>query len=293
MTKDEPRLLAQKEEIRRVLDSLGWTLEQLADKIVLKPETLRKYAGGHQPASPRVMAVISALAPKRHAVTDGPRGRLRQALEMAHLTPAALAKRIGYQIGVVQAVVEGAARIKEDMAEKIEELDIGLTAEELMEGSETPRVLHEGGAFSTVGSKPEILSLGAGRVRMIPLISMAQAGPHINFDDEIFQHEAIAVMDVKDPKAIALKVRGNSMEPEIKAGDVAVVCPSWTPRNGDEVICRTLDGDVMCKIYQAKAGGDFVILSSYNPAHPPTELRREDIAWIYPIQSVIKTRRRD
>lgn len=295
MTKDATRLAAQKEEINRVLKSLGWTLEQLAEKIIIKPDTLRKYAGGYQPASPRVMSIISSLAPKEsHAMTvGGARGKLKLALQAAQITPAQLAKKIDYQIGVVQAVVDGGARIKEEMAHRIEHLHIGITAEEMLEGSEVPRVMDKTGRFGTVGSVPQIQSVDGSRVRMIPLIAMTQAGPKINFEDEVFQHDAVAVIDVKDPKAFALTVRGNSMEPEIKEGDVAVICPSWKPRNGDEVICRTIHGDVMCKIYQTKFNGQYVVLSSYNPAFPPQELSMDEIEWIYPVQSVQKTRRRE
>jgi hypothetical protein len=49
----------------------------------------------------------------------------------------------------------------------------------------------------------------------------------------------------------------------------------------------------MCKIYQAKSSGQFIILSSYNSAYPPIELQRSEIEWIYPVQSVQKTRRRE
>jgi phage repressor protein C with HTH and peptisase S24 domain len=73
------------------------------------------------------------------------------------------------------------------------------------------------------------------------------------------------------------------MEPTIKEGDVAVICPSWEPRHGDEVICRTIHGDVMCKIYQPNPGEKKVILSSYNPAFPPQEFSQDEIEWIYPV----------
>lgn len=291
-TKDQ-RLEAQKAEIQRVAEALNISVEELADRIVLQRETMRKYAKGYQPASKRIMSTITNLAPPRHVMTGGPRGLLQEALRKRGWAPADLAKQIKYDAGVTNAIVMLGGRISENMAVEIVKVIPELTLEELVGGSDLPRILEESGVRGTMGAIPKVISLDGQRVRMIPLISMTQAGPSINFDDEIYQHEAVAVVDVKDPRAFALQVRGNSMEPEIKDGDVAVVCPSWTPRNGDEVICRTVHGDVMCKIYQTKFNGQFIILSSYNPAYPAVELQREEIEWIYPVQSVQKTRRRE
>jgi phage repressor protein C with HTH and peptisase S24 domain len=100
-------------------------------------------------------------------------------------------------------------------------------------------------------------------------------------------------IDIKDRLAFGVKIKGNSMEPRIAEGDSAIVCPGWSPKSGDTVICRTMDGDVMCKIYQPKNGGELVILSSYNPAYPAMELKREEIAWIYPVGQLVQNLRRE
>jgi phage repressor protein C with HTH and peptisase S24 domain len=223
---------------------------------------------------------------------SGPRGLLKETLAAHQMTAAELAKRIGYEIGPVQAVVDGGARISESMAEAIERELPELEKEALLGGSDTPRITTDSGTYGTMGAKPQIAVPKGMDVRMVPLISWAQAGAMSSYDDEVYSHEAIPVFDVPDRKAFALTVRGNSMTPEINEGDKVIVCPSWQPRNGDEVICRTVDGDVMCKIYHSKEGGKIVILSSYNSgAHPPFELNRDEIAWIYPVQGVQKTRR--
>lgn len=285
------------EQVSKAREQLRMNQQQLADALGYSRNYISMLEGGREPGDNfrrdwQKFLVSKGLA-SEHGVSTGPRGQLRSAMLRMGLSPAQLAKKIGYQIGVVQAVVENGARISEAMAEKIVAVLPELDMETLLGGSDTPTVMDEDGRYGTVGSKPTMQSLDGGRVRLIPLIAMTQAGPSINFEDEIFQHDAVAVVDVKDPKAFALTVRGNSMEPEIKEGDVAVVCPSWQPRNGDEVICRTVHGDVMCKIFQTKFNGQFVILSSYNPAYPPVELSAEEIEWIYPVQSVQKTRRRD
>lgn len=285
------------QRVRNFRERLGLSQEQLAGVLGYSRNYISMIEGGREPGKSFVREWLTFEQERgfesEKSENGGARSVLRSAMEKAGFTPNSLAKKIGYQIGVVQAVVEGAARIKEDMAERIVGVLPELDLDTLLGGSETPRTYMAGGRYGTVGAKPQMASLDGGRVRMIPLISMTQAGPSINFEDEIFQHDAVAVIDVKDPKAFALRVRGNSMEPEIKEGDIAIVCPEWSVRNGDEVICRTIHGDVMCKIYQTEGSGEFVILSSYNAAFPPMKLNRDEIEWIYPVQSVQKTRRRE
>ena len=123
----------------------------------------------------------------------------------------------------------------------------------------------------------------------MPLLSWAQAGAldagHV---DDAYDYEGVLSIDIADARAFAVEIKGNSMEPRIAAGDRAIVCPSREPRSGDTVIARTLRGDVMCKLFQEKDGGRVVVLSSWNPAFPPVEVPREEIAWIYPVKQVVQ-----
>lgn len=296
--------------MEKALVETGWTVEQMADRLDYK--SLKRAMAGEipLPESKRrhiqdlvALAVAERKVPSYllqdveeeeilvHARSYGPREVLRKELQKSGLNPAQLAKRIGYKIGVIQALVEGNARISERMADAIVKVLPTLSKEDLMSGSESPMVLEEAGMRGTVGMKPTIKPPPGHTVRMIPLLSWAQAGAMKGFTDEAYDHEAVTAFDVSDPKAFAVTIRGDSMDPVIREGATVVVCPSWQPRNGEEVICRTVDGDVMCKIYQSKFNGQFVILSSYNSAHPPIELSRDEIAWIYPVHSYTHTRR--
>ena len=76
------------------------------------------------------------------------------------------------------------------------------------------------------------------------------------------------------PGTFALRVAGDSMEPEFKSGDVVIIDPST----------EAGDGDVACVIYEDRKGnrvarlkrycpqGNDVILASINPTHPPVEI---------------------
>lgn len=220
-----------------------------------------------------------------------PLGQLRRAMVQAGLTPADLARRMGYAAGPVQAVFERGSRISEGMAKAIVKILPSLDVETLLGGSETPRIIDETGMQGTFGSKPAIeVPLGDLKVKMVPMLSWTKAGTMTNFEDDCYTGEAIPAFNVTDSKAFALRVRGDSMEPRIKEGDAVIVCPSWSPQNGDTVITRTVHGDIMCKLYQSR--GHRVIFSSYNPAYPPIDLAREEVEWVYPVQSVVQTLRK-
>ena len=49
---------------------------------------------------------------------------------------------------------------------------------------------------------------------------------------------------------------------------------------------------VMCKIMHAQLDKDLIKLSSYNPAYPSTEYRRDEFHWVYPVATIIKQLRR-
>ncbi len=270
------------------------TFQTVCDKSGISIEWLRDGTGDEEAELAKVD--LAALTPHRiftpaHAGT--PRGYLRRMIELAGLNPAKLARQIKYDAGVIENVVNGGGRISRAMAEKIHEVIPEADVETMLGGSESPRVLDETGMSGTVGERPTIVSFDETKVRMIPMISWAQAGTSVNFDDDAYAGDTVPAFNVSDPRAIALKLRGDSMEPRMKEGDTIIICPSWEAKNGDIVVVRTTKGDVMCKLYQSKFNGQFAVLSSYNSAHPPLELSMDEIAWIYPVHSVTQTVRRD
>ena len=78
--------------------------------------------------------------------------------------------------------------------------------------------------------------------------------------------EMIKRKGVPPERVIGIKVVGNSMEPEIKSGDIVLVAdPSYLrPKNGDKVVAW-LNGEGVVKIYKEIDEG--VLLMSANPAY--------------------------
>jgi phage repressor protein C with HTH and peptisase S24 domain len=265
------------------------TMRQIAEKTGIPIEWLREGRGDPDEA----LAPLKELRNQPRSAqpvlqSSGARGRLADALQALGITAADLAKRIGYQTGVVQAVVEGGARISEQMAKKIAG-ELGIDAEDLLSGSDDAPIMAEDAAEGTVGATPKLRVPPGSKARYVPLLSWAQAGAlNAGHLDEAYDYKGVISIDVKDTRAFAVEIRGNSMEPRIAEGDRAIVTPGREPRAGDTVIARTVTGDVMCKLFQSKDDGRVVVLSSWNPAFPPVELRREEIAWIYPVRQIVQ-----
>lgn len=219
---------------------------------------------------------------------SSPRAKLRAARLSAGLDIKALAKKAGVQIGVLQAVEEGNARLPEKVAERIVRFLPDVTLEELLGGSDTPRIFEETGASATMGAKARG-PLAADGGRVVPLLSMAACGTlsDVAFVDDAYDGEGVETT-VKDRQAFGVKLSGDSMSPEMNAGDRAIVSPNSRPSLGSPVIVRTINGDVLCKYYQTKDGGRIVILSSVNKSYEPIEIPVSEIAWIYPIKQLIK-----
>ncbi len=123
-------------------------------------------------------------------------------------------------------------------------------------------------------------------LRLVPLVSWAQAGHAVDYDELPVSWQKKVHTSVTDPKAFAVSIAGDSMEPRYHDGDVAFLEPSRTVRQHDTVIARLKDEGVVFKIYSRT--GDTVRFSSYNPAYPPFEVKAGAVAWVFPVHSVLK-----
>lgn len=282
---DTPTFSARLKAYRR---KCSLTQSELASLLGVSSNYVQMLEGGREVDENSSLAKLFNLLEGREG-SGGPRGNLKEARIRAGLTQAQLAKKIGYQIGVLQAVEDGTARASEKMIEKIVEVLPELSKDSLMGGSDSPVVLST--EVSTFGKKPDIILPPGMTARYVPLISWAQAGTMTSYDDEVYEHEGQLAFDVTDPKAFAVKLRGDSMSPQYAEGDTVILYPSVLPQNGDLVIARLKDdlgGDVMFKLFHSQKGGEKITLTSYNPLYPPLEYQRPDFAWIYPAASVVK-----
>ena len=129
-------------------------------------------------------------------------------------------------------------------------------------------------------------------LRVIPLISATAAGDPAQFTDGDhpagFADEYVQVStDVSDANAFGLRVRGDSMVPVFREGDVVIVSPNTPPAQGLRVVAKIRDGEVTCKTLTA-LDDERVTLASENPAYPRMVLDRAEVVWVYPVVRSIR-----
>jgi len=89
----------------------------------------------------------------------------------------------------------------------------------------------------------------------------------------------IKVPGVTDPTAYCLEITGNSMLPVYREGDIIIVSPKATVRNGDRVVVKTTDGKVLAKLLQKKTA-KAVELASFNSHPKAMKLAMKDVDWM-------------
>lgn len=187
---------------------------------------------------------------------------------------------------VLRNAIEGNNRTSERVMKAIADA-LNLNVSTLMAGQDENIIRDQ--AIGTFGATPEIEVIGSKmKAKYVPLISMAQAGTMMEseFTDGGYSGEGALFFDVKDPKAVAIRIVGDSMEPRYYPGDVVLAYPSSKPHNGDVVIARLDEkegGGVVFKMHTSRDSGERIILSSFNPAYPTLEMPRRNILWMYPV----------
>jgi SOS-response transcriptional repressor LexA len=131
-------------------------------------------------------------------------------------------------------------------------------------------------------SNVEDAPLGA---RRIPVLDYVQAGRWTGVDarrtsDEM--RETILTDLEHPPSAFAMRIRGDSMEPEFKAGDVVVIAPTIQPKPGDYVVATCEDGEATFKQYRSaginERGHDVFELRPLNSLYAPMRSDRQALA---------------
>ncbi|MEM0964811.1 MAG: XRE family transcriptional regulator [Verrucomicrobiota bacterium] len=121
----------------------------------------------------------------------------------------------------------------------------------------------------------------------VPVVSWAQAGQAESFDELPAEWQELIPVDCPDKHAFAIRLVGDSMEPEHREGEIAVVMPSHQPKNGCLVVARLKnDGVLFKRFFVEDAEQHLFRLSSYNPVYPSQVYPENSFSWIYPVWSV-------
>jgi SOS-response transcriptional repressor LexA len=91
-----------------------------------------------------------------------------------------------------------------------------------------------------------------------------------------------------NPLAFAVIVEGDSMAPEIRHGDRAVIVPSKTmPENGSAVLCRLKDGRLFIRWFY-RVRGNRVRLEASDPKHSPLEFNPQEIKSVSNVLEIVR-----
>jgi SOS-response transcriptional repressor LexA len=110
-------------------------------------------------------------------------------------------------------------------------------------------------------------------------------------DEEM--RESIMTDLEQPPSSFALRVRGNSMEPEFREGDIIIVNPTIPPKPGSYVVASDETGEATFKLYRDKGrnpeGRNIFELVPLNPDYATIRSDAQQVA----IVGVVVQHRRD
>lgn len=127
------------------------------------------------------------------------------------------------------------------------------------------------------------------RPKRIPVVGTVEGGPD-GYLEEFGYPTGHGEGDVehaaKGPHAYALRVRGESMHPRIRAGEFVVVEPDIAAAPGDDVVVICRDGRKMVKqfLYQRE---NHITLGSINNGYKPVTLPLADIEAIHKVAAIL------
>ena len=111
---------------------------------------------------------------------------------------------------------------------------------------------------------------------LVPVLGQVQAGIPIDAIQDILDYEEISADMAASGEYFALQVRGSSMEPRMKDGDVVIVRRQPEVENGEIAIVLVNGNDATIK--KIGKSSDGIMLVPNNPAFEPIFYNNEEIA---------------
>lgn len=109
----------------------------------------------------------------------------------------------------------------------------------------------------------------------INVLGRVAAGIPIDAIEEIIDTEEITQELARTGSFFGLKIKGDSMTPNICDGDTVIVRQQPNAENGETIIALVNGSDAVCKRLRKYSGG--IELISNNPSYAPMEYTQEDI----------------
>lgn len=180
--------------------------------------------------------------------------RIKSTRESLKLTKRELAKRIGVHESSINKYEKGLVDIP---LSKITELArvLNVTESYLMgwedDDKETPQAIK------------------------IPVLGTVAAGIPISAVEDILDYEEIPQSWQNQGEFFGLRIKGDSMKPDINDGDTVIVKQQSTANNGDVVIALVNGDDATCKKFEKLDNG--IMLISNNSEYSPMYFSNEEV----------------
>lgn len=109
----------------------------------------------------------------------------------------------------------------------------------------------------------------------IPVLGTVAAGIPISAVEGILDYEEVPQLWKNQGEFFGLRIKGDSMKPDINDGDTVIVRKQSTANNGDVVITLVNGDDVTCKKFEKLDNG--IMLISNNSEYSPMYFSNEEV----------------
>ena len=109
----------------------------------------------------------------------------------------------------------------------------------------------------------------------IPVLGTVAAGIPISAVEDILDYEEIPQSWQNQGEFFGLRIKGDSMKPDINDGDTVIVKQQSTANNGDVVIALVNGDDATCKKFEKLDNG--IMLISNNSEYSPMYFSNEEV----------------
>lgn len=109
----------------------------------------------------------------------------------------------------------------------------------------------------------------------IPVLGTVAAGIPISAIEDILDYEEIPQTWKNQGEFFGLRIKGDSMKPDINDGDTVIVKQQTTANNGDVIIALVNGDDATCKKFEKLDNG--IILISNNSEYSPMYFSNEEV----------------
>jgi SOS-response transcriptional repressor LexA/transcriptional regulator with XRE-family HTH domain len=256
--------------------------EEPSERVQLKVEKIARERGLHFSESGFTPATASQPVLVGEGATEELREfsyRLKVALQRAETDAPTIAGRLGAPLARVEEWIQGQRFPRAREGRELATL-LRVEVDWLIRG--------EGRAPGAHVAQEEPAPYEAFQLREIGVVSWTHAGAAARYEEMPTHFQEKVATTSRDKKALALRVEGDCMLPEIKPGDAVIFEPSFPPTNGNVVVAKLKDDGVMVRIYTKLVDGRIRLTTHRPDSYPAIDCRPSDLHWIYPVRDLVR-----